>query len=141
MRKFITIFMMLICSQASAGEGHRWAKLGYESKAIIIAMYENGLSVGCVNGVSLSTEELFSDSEMQNQQAVKLIFKCPNKVANTSPKMQKVVDIVKQAYTSPGAASIPMGILIPAALKAVDSGQNEIDDAELKKWISVSSKL
>ena len=110
--------MLLIFSQAFAGEGHRWVKLGYESKAIIIAMYENGLSDGCVNGVSLSTEELFSDSDMQ-----------------------KIVDVVNQAYSSPGAASIPMGILVPAALKAVNNGQIKIDDTELKKWISVSSKL
>lgn len=141
MRKILIVFILFICSSASAGEGHRWAKLEYESKAIIIAMFENGLSQGCVNGVSISTEELFSDPSMQSLQAIKIILKCPNKVVNTSQVMAKVVGVVDQAYSSPGAASIPIGILVPAALKAVNNGESEIDNTELQNWISVSSRL
>lgn len=141
MRTLLVLFMLFISLPTLAGEGHRWAKLGYESKAMIIAMYENGLSQGCVNGVSLSAEELFSDTDMQAQQAVKIISKCPNKIANTPQTMAKVIGIVDKSYSNPGAASIPIGILVPIALKTVNDGQSEIDSAELKKWISVSSKL
>lgn len=133
--------MLITSLQVFAGEGHRWTKLGYESKAMIIAMYENGLSQGCVNGVSLSTEELFSDTEMQAQQAVKIILKCPDKTVSTSQEMAKVINIVDKSYSNPGAASIPIGILVPTALDAVNKGQSEIDSTVLKKWISVSSKL
>lgn len=141
MRILFIISMLFISSLVSAGEGHRWVKLGYESKAMIVAMYENGLSQGCVNGVALATEQLFSDPDMQSQQAVKIILKCPTKVVSTSQEMAKVIGAVDQAYSSPGAASIPIGIVVQAALKAINNGQSAIDDAELKDWISVSSKL
>lgn len=141
MRKLLIVLTLFICSHASAGEGHRWVKLGYESKAMIIAMYENGLSHGCVNGIGLATEELFSDPDMQTQQALKIILMCPNKVVSTSQEMVKVVGVVDQAYSHPGAASIPIGILVQAALEAFSHGKPKIDSAELQNWISVSSKL
>ena len=141
MRIFLLVSIFITSSLLFAGEGHRWVKLSYESKAMIIAMYENGLSDGCVNGVSLSTAELFADSEMQSQQAVKLILKCPNKVVRTPQEMAKAIEMVDQAYSRPGAAKVPIGIIVRIALDAASKGQSEIDGKELKNWISVSSKL
>lgn len=141
MRKLLVIFMLFICSQASAGEGHYWVKLGYEAKAMVIGQYENGRQDGCVKGVALSTEELFSDPDMQAQQMFKMILKCPHRVVHASKEMARVVGAVDQAYSSPGAASVPVGILVPAALKAINNGKSEIDNAELQMWISASSKI
>jgi hypothetical protein len=139
--KYVLLFFLLLPQIIFAGEGHRWAKLNYESKAMIIAMYEIGISDGCVYGVGISTSELFSDEHMQGSQALKLVTKCPSTIVTTAHIMSKVVGIVDNAYSRAGTAKIPIGITVKLSLNSYSSGKTAIDDAELNKWISASSQL
>ncbi len=123
-----------------AGEGHYWANLTYEAKAMIIGTYENAASDGCVTGVSLSTSELFSDKDMAAQQAIKLLGKCPNRKVSNQSSMSKTIGIMDHAYGKPGASIIPSSILIKLSIEAYSKGKSQVDPKVLQRWMKVSIK-
>lgn len=141
MKLVIALFFIIFSANSIAGEGHRWTGLSYESKAMIIAMYENGISEGCVRGVSLATTELLADEKMQNQHGLKLVLKCPNKVANTPGNMSKIISAADHGYSKAGAPSIPIGIMVKISIEAVNSGLTKINEKDLNKWVSIALQM
>ncbi len=139
MRIIIFISIFIFSSFTNAAEGHRWMKLDYTSKAIIIATYENGKLEGCGEGVRLSTSELFADSKDQIQHSIKLVMKCPSKIVTTAGAMEKVIAIIDNGYAKPGAANINIGTMIVNALETYTSGLTQFEESKLKQLISISS--
>ena len=141
MKLILSLILLLFSSLTFSGEGHRWVALNYESKAMIIAMYENGIAEGCVNGVSLATSELLADENLQSQHTIKLILKCPNKVVNSQAKMSQIISVTDDAYSKAGAPSIPIGFMVKISIEAVKLGLTKINEKELEKWISIASQM
>jgi len=141
------IFMILLLfatrSQIYGGEhnGYAWSELTEESKIITVVMFDRGYSSGALHGIDYSTRKLFADPNTRFAQYDRLSENVdfPGYIIKRSTA-QVIVNAINSAYTSPGAADIPLSIMVDLAIRMHKKGIKSIPDQEIKEWIQVISR-
>lgn len=131
----LLLSLLIICYPVFSGEGHAWARLSYEGKMLVLTNYDRGYGSGCVNGVLLSTKELFADTQTQLKQYMRISENCTLKYINTDQKAHKIIKIIDTALKVPGAVDIPLPMIFNLAIEVHKKGHEEIPKDEIESWV------
>ncbi|WP_215408406.1 hypothetical protein [Vibrio gigantis] len=135
-RKLLVLIFVCYSLNASAKtEGRYWMDTEYSGKAMVIASYESGYFSGCVYGVDTASDSLISKKETAMKESFRLMKKCPFKTINNQQDMSKTIGMIDTAYLTPGAAKIPVLMMIKLAFDAKNNNKSEIDKSSLNNLI------